>query len=543
MASQQTETIVATQKAKSERVWAANSGWEQIYADAYAYAIPHRKPGGLSQSKRVADALFDMTAPESAMNLAGELQRLLFSQPPTLVPGALTKQAFAGEGAMGAKKLAQLERELERTGEFIYPFMEAGDLETATHEMCIDLGVGTGVIIPMRGTPDQPIIFHTPPADEVALGGDAYGRVNYVSWRRNVARAALLDAFPQGKFSDEFRKAAKGNGGHNECTLYQDFELGPDGLWRFKAFTDQHCVELIASETYRTKPIATPRYYRVAGEMRGRGPILIAMPSIKTVNTAQELALKAAAIQMLGIWAYRANSGFNPDTAALSPGTFWPMQSTGGILGPDVTRIDPASGRFDVAQLVIEGTQDQIRAAMMDTRLRPKQGTPASASEVAGLMSQNARVHLGGFMRLWREVHPDIIPRCAEILDSFGYLGGLMNFNQLIVSVGVRSPMAAALEADRVVNIARYAEMVGALVGPQAVPEHLVMDDALDEIGDALMIPKRLRPDTDQRANIREANAQQQQQAVLSEAAVKAAPQVAAGAFKVIEGGAGAQAA
>ena len=86
-------------------------------------------------------------------------------------------------------------------------------------------------------------------------------------------------------------------------------------------------------------------YFRVAGETRGRGPITLALPSIKTVNKAQELALKSAAIQMLGIWGYRANSGFNPDTAAQQPGSFWAMQSTGGILGPDVTRLDPAAGR------------------------------------------------------------------------------------------------------------------------------------------------------------------------------------------------------
>ena len=531
-------SLVAAQKQRAERVWTTNSVWDPIYRDAYDYAIPHRRPYGTGNLPATPDRLFDMTAPTSAMNLAGELARLLFSQPPTLVPGALTRQALNAEGPQGAQKLAQLERQLETTGEFIYPFMQAGDLETSTHEMCIDLGVGTGVIIPMRGDKECPIIFFAPPADQIAMGGDAYSRVNFVSWRSTSTREGVRDAFPKGNFSADFLKNCKGPTGNVEVTLYQDFWKLPDGRWRFAAYIDHDCYEFITSETYRTKPIATPRYFRLAGEMRGRGPILLAMPSIKTVNKAQELALKAAAINMLGIWGYRANSGFNPDTAPQSPGSFWAMQSTGGILGPDVQRLDPASGRMDIAQVLIEGQQQQIRDALLDTRLQPETGTPKSASEIAARMSQGARVHLGGFMRLWREVHPDIIPRCAEILNSFGYLGGLMNFNELIVSVGVRSPMASALNADMIQNTARYAELVNALTGdPTKLSEHLALDDALDDIADGLMIPKKLVPSADQRMQIREAHAQQQQEAMAGQLAEKAAPQVAGGMMRMIEGG------
>lgn len=532
-------SAVATQKLRADQVWQQNAGWGDLYQDAYDYAIPFRKPGGLTASKRAGDRLFDMTAPTSAMNLAGELQLLLFSQPPTLTAGALPRQQLALEGPQGAKKLAALERELERTGEFIYPFMEAGDLETTTHEMCIDLGVGTGILIPLRGTPDQPIIFFAPPPDEVALGGDLYGRTNMLSWRRAASREAILTAFPKGNFSSEFRDAAKGKGASVELQLYQDFQKGQDGVWRFFAYCDRDCTDFITQQAYRTKPFASPRYFRVSGEIRGRGPVLLALPTIKTVNKAQELALKSAAIQMLGIWGYRANSGFNPDTAPQSPGSFWAMQSTGGILGPDVSRLDPANGRIDIAQMIIEGQQQQIKDALHDGRLTQSTGTPKSASEIAGLMRQNARVHLGGFMRMWREAYPEIVPRCAEILESFGYLGGLMDFNRLIVSVGVRSPMAAALSAEAVQNIAHYAELTASLHGGDVskMKEHLDLDHALDDVADGLMIPKRLVPDADQRAAMREQNAQQQQQAMAAELAQKAAPQVAAGAMKLIQGG------
>lgn len=528
---------VKRQKARADRAWQLNAAWDHITYDVHDYVLPYRRTGGAGTRKELADVLFDMTGPTSAMHLAGQLQRLLFSQPPKLQAGPLARQGFAAQGKQGLRDLDALDRALERTGEFIYPFMQAGDLDTATHEMCIDLGVGTGVLIPMRGTPDQPVIFHAPAAHEVALFGDMYGRTSGMSWKRMVQMDGLMEAFPKGNFATQFTAAARQTPSTEVC-LYQDFWREPDGTWAFGAYLDhQHCHEFIAFERYRTQPFSAPRYHRVAGEMRGRGPILLALPAIKVQNKAQELVLKSASLQMIGIWGYRANSGFNPDTAPMEPGVFWAMQSTGGILGPDITRLDPASARFDIASMLLEGNAQQIREALMDTRLQQSPGTPKSASEIAALMQQSGQIHMGGFHRLWREVHPVIVPRCAEILASFGYLRGLMDFNQLLVSVGVRSPMAAAIEADRTMNIARYAEMMNALVGPQKLTEHLRVDEAADEIAEAMQIPKRLVPDGDEREQIRKALAEQQQQAVMSEMAVKAAPNLAAGALQVIDGG------
>jgi Bacteriophage head to tail connecting protein len=529
------QSPVAMRKAKSERAWQLHSGWDHLYQDAHDYVIPYRKSGGVSSSKRIADKIFDMTGPNSAMHLAGTLQRLLFSQPPSLRAGGLVRVEKSRRGLEGMRELEKLDRALETTGEFMYPFMEAGNLDTSTHEMCIDLGFGTGVLIPMRGTPDRPIVFHAPAAHEVALAGDAYGETTLVSWKRMVPKDGLLEAFPKGNFSKEFRDSCN-NSPSAEVALYQDFWKLPDGRWQFAAYMDQHCSEFIVTEAYRTKPVATPRYYRVAGEMRGRGPILMALPSIKVQNKAQELVLKAAAIQMLGLWGYRS-SAFNPDTASLEPGGFLAMQSTGGIMGPDIVRLDPAAGRLDIASMLMEGNAQQIRDAMMDTRLPNETGTPKSASEIAARMEQNKGVHMGGFMRLWREVYPDIVPRCAEILASFGYLSGVMDFNQLLVSVGVRSPMAAAVDADKVGGIARYAEMMNALVGPEKLPEHLDLDKAGDAIADAMMIPKNMVPDSEARMEIRKALQAQKQQAVESEAMVKAAPNIAAGGLRMIEGG------
>lgn len=522
---------VARQKARADRAWDLNAPWAQLYQDAYDYTIPQRRPGGQGKQKTLADKIYDMTAPTSVMHLAGELQNRLFAGPPVLEAGPLARQAIGPRGT------EVLNRKLEEVAQFIYPFMQAGDLDTATHETCIDLGIGTGVLLPLRGTPEQPIIFLAPPADEIAVMGDAYGRQSLISWKSTVTREGVIEAFKDGSFTREFRDAATLRP-NDEFTLYQDFWRLPDGRWRFAAYLDRdNGLQFIAEETYLTKPIAVAPYYRVPGEQRGRGPILLALPSIKTLNKAQELALRAAAIQMLGIWGYRAGGTFNPDTVRPGPGAFWPMQSTGGILGPDVQRLDPAGGRLDVSRMVIEGMQQQVREALMDTRLQPSPGTPRSASETAALIQQNARVHLSGFARLWRSIHPVIVPRCAEILHSFGYLGGLMSFNELIVSVSVRSPITAQMKAAELMNLAQYIEMLVATFGPQRLEEFVFADEVDDQMAEALSIARRLRPTTAQKAEIRQRQQQQMADAQVAEFANRAAPAIVDRGFEVIEGG------
>jgi hypothetical protein len=255
--------------------------------------------------------------------------------------------------------------------------------------------------------------------------------------------------------------------------------------------------------------------------------VLTALPSIKTVNKVQELALKNFAIQMLGIWGYRSGGTFNPNTARLGPGEFWAMQSTGGMLGPDVSRLDTPMGNFNVANMVIGDLQQQIKNAMFDTRLPDYEGTPRSASEMAGRLQQRANIHIGAFGRLVNEIMPVIVPRVAEILYDFQMLPSVQQIDDLIVTVKVRSPMQAALNADRIAAIANYWDMVQAFAGPENAQLYLDRDKVIAQIGDGFQIDKDLIPDDDGKKKIMadiQAAREQQMQAMMAGEIAKQAP-------------------
>ncbi|MCB1494074.1 MAG: hypothetical protein KDJ77_20090, partial [Rhodobiaceae bacterium] len=474
-------------KKRVQKAWSDRSPFDRLYGDAYDYALPQRRPSDSGRTPdTAADLIFDMTATMSSMYFAGSLSRDLFSQDPfTLQTGKVARLS------LDAGQVKVLDRELAGVADRITPFFQSGDWDNAKHEACIDLGVGTAAILPVKGPRNNPVLFAALPFDQIAIECDMFGRPQLVSWKQTMTRDMLRDGFPNGDHAET--DAGGAGAADSEITVYQDWFRVKSGGWLFVVWTERS-VGFVEHDWTRTQPIAVPRYYRVPGEAYGRGPILLALPSIKTLNKAQELTLRAAAIQMLGIWAYRAGGTFNPDTVALGPGQFWPMQSTGGILGPDVQRLDPATGRLDVASLVTENLQGQIKGVLFDNRIDDKGGTPASASEIVARMRQQADVHIGAFGRLVREIMPVIVPRVSEILFEHGYLGPPMTIDEYLVAMEVQSPMQAALNASKLTAVANYLEFAASIAGPERLKFYAHLDRIMELVRKGLQVPLEAVP-------------------------------------------------
>jgi hypothetical protein len=512
-------------KARVDNTWGARTGWSTIYQDAYDFAVPMRRPsGGTNGRPRQTDRLFDMTAPMSAMYFAGNLQRDLFPAGQSTFEMETGPLAAMVLDPAGRKTF---DRELSRTSALIHPFFLAGDWDTAVHEMCVDLAIGTAALLPVKGTRTNPVLFACIPFDQLAISTDAYNRVNLASWAQELRADQIIDAWPRGNFPENFRERATTRPSEM-FKVYQDWWKDPreGGGWHFGARLDNSQI-LITHERYRTQPIAIPRYYCVPGEGYGRGVVLTALPTIKTVNKAQELALKSFAINMLGIWGYRSGGTFNPDTARLGPGEFWAMQATGGVLGADVSRLDTPQTSFNVANMMIGDLQSQIKNAMFDTRLPEYEGTPRSASEMAGRLQQRANIHIGAFGRLVNEIMPVIVPRVAEILYEFGMLPMMRQVDDLLISVKVRSPMQAALNADRIAAIANYHDFVLAFAGEEKRDLYIKQDRVLERVADGFQIEKDIIPDEDEKKQITidiQQRRQEQLQAMMAAEAAKQAP-------------------
>lgn len=512
-------------RARAREMWSARSGWNSLYDEAYDYVLPNRRPGGATKGKKPSDKIFDMTGPTSYAHFAGELQRLLFppDTPPQIEAGPLVRAYYP------AKDVAQLDIELNRVARRIYPYMLAGGYDTAISEFCLDLGIGTAAIIPLKGpSREEPVYFVTVPIDQFACLWDGFGRLSVFNWHKDMKHHEVVTQWPQGTFSDEFKKRAVDKP-NDTVKVYQEFER-VGGVWKYYAYFERD-GDIIAEAQTRTQPVAVARFTRIPGEDYGRGPVLFALPTIKTQNKAQELALRSFAIDMLGIWAYRSGGTFNPDTVRIGAGEMWAMQSTGGIMGPDVTRLDTATGRADITRLVLQGGSQQIREALLDTRIKDDGGTPASASEIAATMRQNANVPLGAYGRLVHSVLPVVIPRLLEILNEWGLMPNMMSINQLLVSMRVLSPMAIAMKAKEIEAMGNYTQFMAAFDGPQRVPRYINRDRVSAHASATFGVDVDLLTTPDEKQKFDQDEQAAIERAAMAEMAAKAAPQIAEAAL------------
>ena len=86
---------------------------------------------------------------------------------------------------------------------------------------------------------------------------------------------------------------------------------------------DRQTSPPIHTKTYRTNPWLTPRFWVVPGEPYGRGPGLVGLPYVKTLNKVQELNLHAAAFALLATCPLHAQAADPPKDAGKATVEWW----------------------------------------------------------------------------------------------------------------------------------------------------------------------------------------------------------------------------
>lgn len=512
---------ITRRRARMNLLWTKKAPYEAIFRECFDLFMPNRRPGRTGKTAKPPVEIFDMTGPNSARHFPGELKRIVIpdGQPFIVRAGPLIANKLK------ASELVQWNAKLGLLSSAIYPFFQTGKFDDAINDAFTDLAVTNAYIMPLKGPSiEEPLFFRCLPTDQVAVQWDGYGRLGVLNWKKQATLEEIFDQWPNGKYPPDFAKRLKEKP-DDMVTLLQDFERVKSGGWQFTAYMERD-GEAIVTESYKTQPVAAIRFYVTPDDDYSLGPVPFALPTVRTQNQAQKLALKAFAIQMLGLWGYRAGGTFNPDTVKLAPGAFLPMQSTGGVMGPDISRLDASTGRIDLARMLLSTGQQQIRDALLDTRLVDDGGTPASAQEIAAKIRQNANTHVGSNGRVINDLLPVLVPRGMEILSKWQLLPDLMTFNELLVSIEVVSPMARALKVAEFEAAAQYLQFLMQL-DAENVDLYIIKDELAALVREALMVPGRVVPDEKQKEAAAQAAQQRQQAAMLAQMATKAAPNIA----------------
>ncbi len=370
------------------RAIAMREPWMTRWADARKYTMP--------TTNEDSAMLFDATAADAADNLAACIYSLL--TPPeslwlTLVPeGPDSPDASVATAALRAN-------------------LNDSNFYTTVHQCYMDLvTLGTACLF-MAESPigtSSAFSFTAIPMSDIAI------LPNAVFHTASVSIADVMARYPEWTPTHEIADKLKKDNDFS-VRLVQSL-IGTD----FTAWLDVGGdIEnnIVSRGTFETNPYLIFRWSVTSGEQYGVGPILRALPDIKTANKVVELVLKNATIAVSGIWQADDDGVINLNNINLTPGAIIPKAVGSTGLTPLAT-----GANFDVSQIILKDLRDRIRHTLLADRLGLLSDKEMTATEILARNADMLRILGATYGRLLHEFIRPLCDRGLQILSRRGVI-------------------------------------------------------------------------------------------------------------------------
>ncbi|CAB5223267.1 Head-to-tail connector protein, podovirus-type [uncultured Caudovirales phage] len=484
--------------------------FQQLYQDAYEFALPQRQlygvwEGGAVGSKKM-QRVFDSTAINSTQRFANRLQSVVF--PPQ------RKWATLEPGSDIPFEKQQMARNIFETYcDKMFTVLQQSNFDIAMGEFLLDLSVGTACMMVQPGDSVNPINFIPVPLFLVSYEEGANGQVDNVYRKIRMKGESIIRQWPDAKIPPEMQRRIDQKPTDDiemlEATIYDHGR----GDYCYHVIDKVSKAELVYRRR-KSSPWVISRYMKVAGEIYGRGPLMTALPDIKTLNKTIELLLKNASMAVSGVYTAADDGVLNPNTVKLVPGAIIPVARNGGPQGPALQAL-PRSGDFNVSQLVINDLRSNIKRILLDESLPPENMSARSATEIVERMKELAQNLGSAFGRLINETMIPLTAKILEVMDERGLIDMPLRVNGLEVKVVPVAPLAQAQNQEEIGAILNYAQLMQNL-GPDGQIA-LKMDALVDYLGDKMGVPMSVRNNRAERAIMMEEANNQQQMAAMAQ--------------------------
>jgi hypothetical protein len=275
----------------------------------------------------------------------------------------------------------------------------------------------------------------------------------------------------------------------------------------------------------KVSPWVVSRYMKVAGEIYGRGPLITALPDIKTLNKTLELLLKNASLAIAGVYTAADDGVLNPATVKILPGAIIPVARNGGPQGDSLKPL-PRSADFNVSQIVINDLRQNVKRTLLDESLPPDNMSARSATEVVERMKELAQNLGSAFGRLINETMIPLVEKILQVMDDRGLIDLPLRVNGLEVRVSPVAPLAMAQNMEEINSIMQYMQ-IAQQMGPEGQMS-IKVGETLDLIAEKLGVPQRVRLSPDERMM------KMQEAAQMAQMAAQQNPEAAAEVVKSI---------
>ena len=458
--------------------------WRNIYEDAYRYALPMRNLyDGYYESAPGQDKMsrvFDSTAIQSTQRFANRLQSGVF--PPQRNWCRLTP----GED-IPKEQHTEVQTILDNYAERMFSILRQSSFDQAMGEFLLELAVGTAVMLIQPGDDVTPIRFTSVPTFLVSFEEGPHGTVDSV-YRRIRKPFRLLDMeYPDINIPDEMAQRYAGDENENVDLIEATYYMKEDGTYCYQIIDESGQYELLSREL-KSFPWVIARYMKASNEIYGRGPVLTALPDIKSLNRSIELTLKNASLSIGGVFTAADDGVLNPSTVQILPGAIIPVARNGGPQGESLRPL-PRSGDPQLSQIVANDLRQAIKRIMLDESLTPDNMSARSATEITAKLSELSQNLGSAFGRLINETMYPVVRRTLEIMDERGMIQLPLKVNGVQVKIVPTAPLAQAQNMERVQEVLQFAQIVQQTPMGQFV---LKQDAFLDYLAKSMAVPSEM---------------------------------------------------
>ena len=476
--------------------------WQSLLLDVYDYSQPYRQAAGFhgrnASGKQPGDRrttkIYDATAVVSSQRGAGKIKQSITPDDQEwflLVPGPLVDK--------GQK--TRLAQELEDTTAILRAIFQGPNFSPGTEGMYLDLFAGQGAMMVLKGDEESLVEFVSLPAERVVIDTDAFGKVTGWYYPIRMAVSQIPKRWPDYKklrwLTDKIRDKPQ-----DEVEIL--LACTREGIRRFnwQVILKDKKHELFTEEL-RSSPFITPRWFVVPGERRGRGPLMLAMPHIKTLNKAVEMQLQAGAFALLGAWMTSDDQIYNPRKIALQPGGMVRVKRTGGTQGASLERL-PVAENFDLGSIIIQELRLQIKEMLHDEPLPPEGGAVRSPTEIIARLRRLSESINTAFGRLHAELFRPLIERVLDILQQWGLISENVRIDDYITKIQVLSPLANSQMMEEIEKTLRFYQILVGTIGVDEARVFINTDEWAMWLHERMGITSKIVRPPDERKALRE---------------------------------------
>lgn len=475
------------------RAMGRRDNWIPAWEECLDYVFPYREGyHNETPGQRKTDFIYDETAVTGAPRSASRLLLGVFP------PNGETFNLSPGPTLDPDYQTPMLDDGLREITGFMHDCLRNSNFSSELHEALQDILIGTMTMLVEPGKYPGDLVFTAVPTTHHALlPGKKDDIGGWFRWQDKTC-TEIRACWPKAKWSAEMEQAEKqwkAGGGEGEepkfrmveavlCTeAYDDEE--PEYEYYLLCETHQCICDQHTYKGEGSNPFITARWSKNANEVWGRGPLLQAMPAIKTVNLTVQLILENAEMAIGGVYVYDNDGIFNPNNVTLQPGAFLPKAK-----GSEVAPLQ-SPAQFDVAQLVLNDMRRNIRKALFIDELEKEGSTPISAEEVTWRMRDVARDMGSVASRLMGEFLKPLVQRIRYILQKQGILK-LPRINGKELRLVPTSPLLRVQEQQEVDNVLRFGQTLDMMFGPGMSAMSWNKERARPWLAEKMSIPSEL---------------------------------------------------